>query len=241
MSAGGAPRGDAYSAVAYTAEVGREERKRWGVCGCGITPEMEGARRSLLIRLRPRMLELRPNCELCDKDLPPEAADARICSYECTFSPPASRKFSATCARIAVAVFRCGRSVQRTHGGKALGCSTTRQAAGDATLPAPLRRSRHSPIRCAWSRLSPAPHSRGNPLDRAVPHVPGRERSGRLVSSGKCGRSSGQMAPRREVGSGQRELPRGPRPKKERVPYRQAVVTGAVGFKVALRAVRGDR
>ena len=31
------------------------------------------------------MLELRPNCELCDKDLPPEASDARICSYECTF------------------------------------------------------------------------------------------------------------------------------------------------------------
>jgi uncharacterized protein len=31
------------------------------------------------------MLELRPNCECCDKDLPPDAADARICSYECTF------------------------------------------------------------------------------------------------------------------------------------------------------------
>lgn len=31
------------------------------------------------------MLELRPNCELCDKDLPPDAADARICSYECTY------------------------------------------------------------------------------------------------------------------------------------------------------------
>ncbi|MGE0652471.1 MAG: DUF1272 domain-containing protein [Alphaproteobacteria bacterium] len=30
-------------------------------------------------------LELRPNCECCDKDLPPNAADARICSYECTF------------------------------------------------------------------------------------------------------------------------------------------------------------
>ena len=29
------------------------------------------------------MLELRPNCELCDKDLPPNAEDARICSYEC--------------------------------------------------------------------------------------------------------------------------------------------------------------
>jgi uncharacterized protein len=31
------------------------------------------------------MLELRPNCEYCDKDLPPNAGDARICSYECTF------------------------------------------------------------------------------------------------------------------------------------------------------------
>jgi len=30
-------------------------------------------------------LELRPNCEYCDKDLPPTAAEARICTYECTF------------------------------------------------------------------------------------------------------------------------------------------------------------
>ena len=33
------------------------------------------------------MLQLRPNCECCDKDLPPGAVDARICSYECTFCP----------------------------------------------------------------------------------------------------------------------------------------------------------
>jgi len=32
------------------------------------------------------MLELRPNCECCDKDLPPEA-EARICTFECTFCP----------------------------------------------------------------------------------------------------------------------------------------------------------
>jgi hypothetical protein len=31
------------------------------------------------------MLELRPNCECCDRDLPPTSADARICSFECTF------------------------------------------------------------------------------------------------------------------------------------------------------------
>jgi uncharacterized protein len=31
------------------------------------------------------MLQLRPNCEWCDKDLPPAATEARICSFECTF------------------------------------------------------------------------------------------------------------------------------------------------------------
>ena len=31
------------------------------------------------------MLQLRPNCESCDRDLPPHALEARICSYECTF------------------------------------------------------------------------------------------------------------------------------------------------------------
>ena len=31
------------------------------------------------------MLALRPNCELCDVDLPPTAPNARTCTYECTF------------------------------------------------------------------------------------------------------------------------------------------------------------
>jgi hypothetical protein len=31
------------------------------------------------------VLELRPNCECCGRDLPPASADARICSFECTF------------------------------------------------------------------------------------------------------------------------------------------------------------
>ena len=31
------------------------------------------------------MLELRPNCECCDRDLPPESPDALICTYECTW------------------------------------------------------------------------------------------------------------------------------------------------------------
>ncbi len=31
------------------------------------------------------MLELRPVCENCQKPLPPNATDAMICSFECTF------------------------------------------------------------------------------------------------------------------------------------------------------------
>ncbi|WP_054310100.1 DUF1272 domain-containing protein [Mesorhizobium sp. 1M-11] len=31
------------------------------------------------------MLELRPGCECCDRNLPPDAADAMICTFECTF------------------------------------------------------------------------------------------------------------------------------------------------------------
>jgi hypothetical protein len=31
------------------------------------------------------VLELRPNCECCDRDLPPDDVTARICSFECTF------------------------------------------------------------------------------------------------------------------------------------------------------------
>lgn len=31
------------------------------------------------------MLQLRPNCECCDRDLPPASAEAVMCSFECTF------------------------------------------------------------------------------------------------------------------------------------------------------------
>ncbi len=31
------------------------------------------------------MLEIRPNCECCDKDLLANSSEAMICTYECTF------------------------------------------------------------------------------------------------------------------------------------------------------------
>jgi len=31
------------------------------------------------------MLELKPGCECCDKELPPDSIEAMICTFECTF------------------------------------------------------------------------------------------------------------------------------------------------------------
>ena len=43
------------------------------------------------------MLELRPGCECCDRDLPPDSADARICTFECTFCVDCTRKMRGIC------------------------------------------------------------------------------------------------------------------------------------------------
>jgi len=44
------------------------------------------------------MLALRPNCECCHRDLPPDSTDARICTFECTFCVDcATAKLGNTC------------------------------------------------------------------------------------------------------------------------------------------------
>jgi hypothetical protein len=44
------------------------------------------------------MMKLKPNCECCDKDLPPEATDANICTFECTFcSECSTSRFNGIC------------------------------------------------------------------------------------------------------------------------------------------------
>jgi hypothetical protein len=57
------------------------------------------------------MLALRPNCECCDKDLPADSAEARICTFECTF---------------------CADCVDRRLGGKCPNC-------GGNLVPRPIR------------------------------------------------------------------------------------------------------
>jgi hypothetical protein len=37
------------------------------------------------------VLELRPNCECCDCDLPPDSREAMICTFECTFCERCAR------------------------------------------------------------------------------------------------------------------------------------------------------
>ena len=44
------------------------------------------------------MLQMRPGCECCDRDLPPDSAAARICSFECTFcSDCAGQRLAGIC------------------------------------------------------------------------------------------------------------------------------------------------
>ncbi|TIL61501.1 MAG: DUF1272 domain-containing protein [Mesorhizobium sp.] len=85
------------------------------------------------------MLELRPNCECCDKDLPPEATDALICTFECTFCadcaanvlggacPNCGGNFSARPVRPAAMLNKYPASTKRVL--KAEGCSPARNAA----------------------------------------------------------------------------------------------------------------
>ena len=43
------------------------------------------------------MLQLRPGCECCDRDLPPDSVDARICTFECTFCASCADRLGGRC------------------------------------------------------------------------------------------------------------------------------------------------
>ncbi|MCF2523606.1 DUF1272 domain-containing protein [Bradyrhizobium sp. G127] len=54
------------------------------------------------------MLKLKPNCECCDKNLPPDSREAMICTFECTFCATcADTVFSGMCPNC------CGNFVPR--------------------------------------------------------------------------------------------------------------------------------
>ncbi|MDQ6893917.1 MAG: DUF1272 domain-containing protein [Acidobacteriota bacterium] len=43
------------------------------------------------------MLEMRPGCECCDADLPPDSPGAWICSFECMFCRRCAEKMGELC------------------------------------------------------------------------------------------------------------------------------------------------
>jgi hypothetical protein len=81
------------------------------------------------------MLALRPGCECCDRDLPPDAADARICSFECTFCAACADRMRGVCPNCG------GELVARPR----------RPAAKLANNPASTTRV-HNPAGCAAAR-----------------------------------------------------------------------------------------
>jgi hypothetical protein len=71
------------------------------------------------------MLQMRPGCECCDRDLPATSAEAWICSFECTFCTDCVEH------RLGHRCPNCGGAFSRrpTRVGDALACnpaSTTR-------------------------------------------------------------------------------------------------------------------
>ena len=99
------------------------------------------------------MLELRPSCEHCNKALPPDSLEARICSYECTF-----------CAACVDSVLRnvcpnCGggfaprpiRPATDRKGGNFLG----KNPAGTKVKHRPVDPAAHARLRAAVEKIPP--------------------------------------------------------------------------------------
>jgi hypothetical protein len=80
------------------------------------------------------MLELRPNCECCDADLPAASPAAMICTFECTFCADCA------CERFAGVCPNCGGELVRRP---------VRPAAALARHPASTRRILGEHAACA--------------------------------------------------------------------------------------------
>ncbi len=52
------------------------------------------------------LLDLKPGCECCDRDLPPDSPEARICTFECTYCATCADEMGGTCKN-------CGGNLER--------------------------------------------------------------------------------------------------------------------------------
>ena len=59
------------------------------------------------------MLELRPNCECCDRDLATDDANVFICTIECTWCGDCTRRLDFTCPNCGGALELAGKGLIR--------------------------------------------------------------------------------------------------------------------------------
>jgi len=104
------------------------------------------------------MLELRPGCECCDKDLPPDSADARICTFECTRAASLLRELRGRRAQRPLPELRRRSGRAPEAAGKPArevpGVDGTHRQAG--RLRERLTARRHPPLSVTTSRSAPA-------------------------------------------------------------------------------------
>src|SRR5580693_1970334 len=102
------------------------------------------------------MLELRPNCECCDRDLDPASPDVFICTYECTWCRDCAQDvLDGTCPN-------CGGALVRRPAHRRL---TTPPACPPRPAGPPAGR---------WSPPGPRPGGRVAPRPRRRTRRPGR-------------------------------------------------------------------
>ena len=102
------------------------------------------------------MLELRPNCELCDADLPPAATDAMVCSYECTFCAGCAERVVICSDVIGHATLLDSMGVEREAGNKIF-------ALGVASLLERIPRSFRVEQHAEWQWTKHRPNRHGKP------------------------------------------------------------------------------
>ncbi len=161
-------------------------------------------------------LELRPNCEWCDKDLPPAATDARICSYECTFcadcverhlqnvcpncgggftataDPPGDRVASRALGGQASAVAQAGPAVLRAGGDRTIFGARSGHSAGAALSGSACGHRHRLPSACLAHRSNAHDETRTGEAERDDQAT---ERAGGDGGSGDGGHRRGVELP----------------------------------------------
>ena len=100
------------------------------------------------------MLELRPTCENCNKPLPPDAMEARICSYECTFCAACVDGILGNVCRTAAVGSNRDRSGRRRTG---RATTTWEEPGGHAYQASAIDPGQHAQFATAIRDISPAP------------------------------------------------------------------------------------